>query len=154
MARRTTEIRIPPEESNRDSGKLFVLTEMSAAAGFKWGMDALRALAKGGADVLPDDIRAPNMALIAGLGFRALSSVEGRDIDSLMDRLMACVAYYPNPAERTIFRVPDGLPPFESDIEEVSTHFLLRKEAFQLSAGFLLSAMKSKASETAAAPKF
>lgn len=144
--RKTSEVRIPAVEGNRDSGKLFVVTEMPALQGFKWGVDALRALARAGAEVLPDDIKSPNMALLAGLGFRALSMADGAEVDSLMDRLATCATYYPDSSRREVSRPVTGLPPFENDVEEVSTHFLLRKEAFDLSIGFLLGAMTSKAS--------
>lgn len=139
---------IPPTEGNRDGGKHFVIVEMSASSGFEWGMDALRTLARAGADVLPDDIQSPNMAMLAGLGFRALSMADGTEVKSLMDRLMACVNYVPDPSKPQLTRGPQGTIGSMDDscIEEVSTHFLLRKEAWSVSLGFLLTVMQSKAS--------
>ncbi len=136
MARKTKTVRIPMQEGNRDKGKMFIVTEMSAMAAEKWGRDAFKALARGGLDILPDEMEGANLALLAGYGFKALAAASTDEIDSLMARLMTCVTYVPDPAHPEVYRGVTGLPPFEEDVAEYRTRLLLQKEAFELSLGF------------------
>ncbi len=141
MARQTREIRIGVE-GKRDQDKLFVVTEMSAAAAEKWGRRAFQALARAGLDILPDEIEGANLAMIAGFGFKALASAPTDEIDWLMAQLMACVVYVPDPANPAITRGGSGQPLFENDIEEYATRLRLQKEAFELSLGFSIPVVK------------
>lgn len=141
--RKTKEIRIPVQDGNRDSAKLFVVTEMSAMAAEKWGRDAFKALARGGLDILPDEMEGANLALLAGYGFRALAAASTDEIDSLMARLMLCVTYVPDPSHPEVNRAVTGAAPYENDVEEYRTRLLLQKEAFEISLGFSIPVAKS-----------
>jgi hypothetical protein len=125
----------------RDTGKTFLLTEMSAAKAEKWGQRALGVMIRGGVD-LPDLLAASGFSGIVSVGFMALFAAPWGDVEPLLDELMTCVQAVPDQNKP----VPRGL--FEGDIEEVSTLVKLRLEAFELSSGFsvagALSDLKSK----------
>jgi len=121
-------------DSNRDAGKVFHLTEMSAAHAERWAGRALRALARSGVP-LPDDIEQAGMAELASVGFRALAGVDDATFDSLMDEIMGCVSV----KEKALVRALT-----DDDIEEVSTRLTLRLEVFQLITGFSLTAVRQR----------
>ena len=69
MARKTKEIRITSgtAETNRDFGKVYMLTEMSAYDAERWGADAFQGLVKAGVEV-PDDLSGAGIVAIATMG--------------------------------------------------------------------------------------
>ena len=147
--RKSVEVRLGPE-GGRDAGKVFVVTEMSATAAEKWGLRAFQALAKGNVDI-PLDIADGGLPQIAAFGFRAIASASGDDVDWLMARLMDCVAYVPDPARPEVWRgsgvresAPNAVGPLlESDIEEAKTRLRLKMEAFEVTLGFSMAAVRS-----------
>lgn len=128
----------------RDKGKAFLLTEMPASQAEKWAARALLALVGAGVEV-PDNIREMGMAAMAGVGLRALTSIEWHDAEPLLDEMMGCVRYMPNPNEPSVTSVL-----VEDDIEEVATRVLLRSEVFGLHVGFSPAAELSKLRASAA----
>ena len=149
MARKTKEVRITSGtlETNRDHGKLFVITEMSAMNAERWASDALHGLTQAGVE-LPDDIKSAGTMGIATLGMKALGGVPPDVMHDLMDRMMTCIVYYPDPQRREVFRPATGLPPYENDIEEISTLARLRGECFMLHTNFTWADVKSLAAQT------
>lgn len=120
--------------AGRDAGKVFRLTEMPAAQAEKWAVKAFLAAAKGGIQ-LPDNIADSGFAGIAQVGFGLLSNMPPELAFDLLDEMMACIQFQPNPAKPEVVR---GL--VDDDIEEVLTRIHLRKAVFDLHVDFSLAA--------------
>ena len=73
MSRRTLIYTV--KSDNRDKGKKFQITEMSASRGEAWAMRALLALMAGGVN-LPEGFERMGMAGLAEVGIRALSNLQ------------------------------------------------------------------------------
>lgn len=123
---------------NRDKGKTFVITEMPASRAEKWATRALIAISRAGVD-MPDDIAAAGMAGLAVVGFQAITRVAFADAEPLLDEMMACAVFVPNPAQPLVFRDIR-----EDDVEEVSTLAKLRDEVVHLHTGFSPAAELSR----------
>ena len=138
MARKTKTITIPRAEGNRDSGKTFLLTEMSAAQSEKWALRALGAIANSGLDIPPDVMRLGMGALVA-VGFKGLLTMQFDEAEPLLDEMMDCIVIVPNPKEPGVVRPVD-----DEDIEDVTTRLTLRSEVFELHTGFSPAGFLSK----------
>lgn len=130
--RKTAEVHI--EDEGRDQGKIFVIQEMSATKAEKWAMRALSVLARSGADI--GAIGGGGMQQMAFAGMDALTKLDYDLAEPLLDELMTCVTYRPDP-NRPYTR--DWL---EEDIEEVPTLLKLKWEAFLLHASFFMKGSK------------
>jgi len=122
------------EENNRDHGKHFKVTEMSAWDLEKWARDALIVLARSGVDI-GDVAPEEGFAGIMRAGTRAdvLMQLKGEDLEPLMDRMLLCVQFISDPKH------PDFLQPLKpEDIEELSTIMRLRTEVMRLHQNFSL----------------
>lgn len=135
MARKTANYRVPTE--GRDIGKLFVITEMSAAQAESWATRALLALIGANTDV-PDNVAELGTAGLAELGLRSLAKLKWEVAEPLLAEMMSCVEIVPDPAKTHVRR-----PLIEDDIEEVSTRLALRMEWWNLHMGFLLAVAPS-----------
>jgi len=143
--RRTKEITIswgaPPADpehpktgENRDHGKRFLLTEMSAFAAERWAMRLTLAMTKCGLDV-PEG--ATNWGAILAYGvMKGIGSLPWNEAEPLLDEMLSCVRVIED-------RIPEGRPPTEDDIEEVQTRLLLRQEVFELHCGFSVAEILS-----------
>jgi len=128
MARK--EIDYSVDGDNRDTGKLFRITEMPSTEAEWWAIRAGLAMAKNGVEV-PDNIADMGMHEMARIGLGMLTKVDPVDAKPLLDELMKCVKIIPDPSNRNIVRSL-----VDSDIEEVSTRLKLRAEVFKLHVGF------------------
>jgi hypothetical protein len=142
MARKELFLTIPDE--GRDKGKMFKLTEAPAIQADKWGIRALLALNKSGADI-PDEIMKLGLVGVLVVGVHKLRGVAWEDLEPLLDEMMSCVMMVPTPSRREIIRMV-----MADDIEEIATLSLLRKEVFTLHMGFTAPAATSKSPEAAA----
>lgn len=122
----------------RDLNKTFRLTEMPAAQGEKWAMRALLALVAGGVD-LPEGFEDSGMAGLATVGLRALSGLQWKDAEPLLDEMMACVQVLPDSKKSYLVR-----PLLEGDIEEVRTRIELRTQVWKLHTDFLMPGAELK----------
>lgn len=122
MARVTIEHKITAK--NRDTGKVFVITEMSAVQAHKWASKALFAILNSGGEI-PDEMLKMGLPGIAAAGMGAVSSIPFAVAEPLLDELMSCVKIR---QELT----PDGRPLMPEDIEEMSTIFDLQGKVLQL----------------------
>ena len=125
MALKTKKIVI---EKDRDSGKEFLITEMSAAKIDNWAMRVLLALAGSNIDVGAASDGILGMAKVA---LSALGKIPPETAIPLLDELLECVQI-----------VPKGGSPRElnldlNDIEDFTNLFFLRKEVFQMHTDFL-----------------
>jgi hypothetical protein len=146
MTRRTDQFTVTKaligQKENRDFGKIYLLTEMSAWAAEKWAARALLAIMKS-AD-LPEDFASAGLSGVAALGMKAFGGIMPDALLPLMDEMLACVQVIPDPKHP----MPRGL--VEEDIEEINTLFEIRKRLLDLHLGFSLAAKLSAFSASAA----
>lgn len=119
---------------DKERGKKFLLTEMSAVRAEKWATRALIALINSGIQ-LTDDEASAGMAGIAQVAARGAFKFTGggmsfAEFEPLLDEMLECVQIKEPAATRTLT---------EDDIEEVPTLFLLRSEVLKLHTGFSLA---------------
>lgn len=134
MARKETYFTVPKgvEGFDRDDGKVFFIREMPALQAEKWAMRAFLALAKAGVDI-PENIATAGFAGVAMVGLASLGGVDFAEAEPLLDELLTCVQYVPDPSKPVIMRA-DFVQ--AGDIEEVPTFLLLRREVFELHSNF------------------
>lgn len=135
MARKTT---VFVATSERDKGKHFVITEMSAMKAEKWAAKALFAIGRAGVEI-PPDLMGAGMAGIAVVGIKAITSLAFEEADPLLDEMMGCAVFMPSPDKPMVTRVPR-----EDDIEDVATILALRDEVVKLHLGFSIAACLSE----------
>jgi hypothetical protein len=128
MARKVLTYTVTDE--GRDLGKAFVLTEMSATQAERWGMRAMMALLKGDVE-LPEDAISGGLQALAAAGFKAFGKIDYADAAPLLDEMMTCVTFMPDPARPQVVRRL-----MDDDIEEVVTRLRLRAEIFKLHVSF------------------
>lgn len=131
--------------AGRDAGKVFRITEMPADQAERWAVKAFLAAAKGGVK-LPEAAAESGFAGIAQMGFSMLANMPPELAFELLDEMMACVQYQPNPAKPEVVR---GL--IADDIEEVMTRLQLRKAVFDLHVDFSQAAATSTSASPSAA---
>ena len=135
MSRKTVTITI--EEKNRDHGKKFKITEMSAVALDKWASKALLALANSSADLpLDDAIGIQGWAKLVDKSFlfKIFSQLKYELARPLYDELLSCCAYIDGV---TATGRELSISNADEIIEELSTLFKLRWEVLKLSFDFL-----------------
>lgn len=127
MALKTKQITI---ENGRDKGRVFLITEMSAAHADNWAMRALIALANGGVD-LGNLSPQQGMMGMAGVALDALGRLKADDAIPLLNELLDCVQIIPEGGQ------PRPLNMDFNDVEDFTTLWRLRKEVFALHTDFL-----------------
>lgn len=127
MALKTKQITI---EHGRDKGRVFLITEMSAAHADNWAMRALIALANGGVD-LGNLSPQQGMMGMAGVALDALGRLKADDAIPLLNELLDCVQIIPEGGQ------PRPLNMDFNDVEDFTTLWRLRKEVFALHTDFL-----------------
>jgi hypothetical protein len=148
--RKTKTITVPSDDpTNRDAGKVYLLTELPAARSEKWAARVLLALLASGIKI-PDKTAKAGLAGLASMGGSVVSGTAGvpwEVVEPLLDEMMACV--------QLMVGKPGGIAvprPImtDDDIEEISTRLLLRKEVLELHLGFSLAAFLSTQDSEAA----
>lgn len=129
MARKTA--MFPITEAGRDKGKVFLITEMSAARAESWAMRVLLALMSGNVEI-PEGFQELGMAGLAELGMRSLGALKWEVAEPLLAEMLECVEYIPDPNKTHVHR-----PLIEDDIEEVASRLKLRIEVWKLHMDFL-----------------
>lgn len=127
MALKTKQITI---EHGRDKGRVFLITEMSAAHADNWAMRALIALANGGVD-LGDLSPQQGMMGMVRVALDALGRLKADDAIPLLNELLDCVQIIPEGGQ------PRPLNMDFNDVEDFTTLWRLRKEVFALHTDFL-----------------
>lgn len=132
MARKTKEF---TATTDRDKGRRYLITEMSAAQGEKWAYRFLLAMGRSGITV-PEGYERLGMegfgVMIGSIGLRALFGMQFTDAEPLLDEMMACVQFIPE-GGTAANAVPLLL---EGHIEETQTIWQLRDEVVALHVGF------------------
>lgn len=132
MSRKTARLTI--EDDNRDKGKSFVITELSAERAERWALRALLALSAAGIDV-PEQASNAAMAGMASVGMSMLARLDFDIAEPLLAEMMDCVQIdMGNGVVRDLLEGDCG------DIEEVMTRFQLRKAVLELHLGFSIAA--------------
>lgn len=121
-------------DEGRDKGKVFKLTEMGADPAERWALRLIFAMMNAGIE-MPDDIESMGMAGLLVMGLRSLGKIPYPLAEPLLDELMGCVSIIPDPGKPNVVRSL-----IESDIEEVKTRLMLKKEVFDLHTGFFTDA--------------
>ena len=135
MARKTVTYKVDSE--GRDHGKVFLLTEMSAAKAESWAMRVLLALIANNVN-MPDNYEELGMAGLAEVGLKGISGLKWEVAEPLLAEMLEGIEIIPDPAKTHVKR-----PIVESDIEEVVTRLKLRMEVFNLHVDFSLAAVQS-----------
>lgn len=138
------------DDEGRDKGKVFLITEMSAAQGEAWACRALLAL-MGSNTQLPDGFESLGMAGLAELGFKMLANLRWDIAEPLLAEMMACLKIIPDPKKLSVVRDLLETTGNGEDIEEISTRFKLKAEVFKLHTGFLKAVAPSLFEKAAAA---
>lgn len=128
MARK--EIYYTVEDKGRDQGKVFFIREMAASQAEWWAIRAGLAMAKNGVN-LPDNFSDMGMAGMAKVGLEMVAQISPDEARPLLDELMKCIQFVPDPANQSIKRAL-----IDDDTEEVMTRLKLRSEVFKLHVDF------------------
>lgn len=123
MSRKEVEITIDKE--NRDKGKKFRITEMSAFDAEAWAMRAISGMAASGVDLAGEVVRSPSVEALASIGITAFLKIERKEQEELSQQLLDCVRVVFDAKGNTRELLP-------SDIEEPSTLFALRLKTLEL----------------------
>jgi hypothetical protein len=126
----------PGTPENRDAGKKYLITEVSASQAEEWGLRALMALGTSGI-VVPQEISDAGLVGAVLVGFQAfMGAREDAVLPLWREMLPACVQYQPSEGVVHPYR--------EADIEEVSTRLELRKQVLELHTGFTVAELVLK----------
>ncbi|EFB9235703.1 hypothetical protein INE26_004784 [Escherichia coli] len=130
MARK--EIPFIVEDDNRDNGKEFIITEMSAWDADELAQDLFRSMGESGFSGIPADVIAMGCAGLATLGLNVISAASPEVARELRDRLMSTVqiviTHEGSRQVRTVKPV---------DFEEVSTIRQVMDKVFKVNFDFL-----------------
>jgi hypothetical protein len=144
MARKTKLVTISAD--GRDRGKCFLITEMVATRAEDWAARLLFSLDR--AIDLPDDVMELGAAAVLSMGISVIRGLHIDDAKPLLDEMMACVEFVPDPSKKDAATGnPVAMPLFEEHIEEVATRLLLRAEVVELHTGFSVTAALSRLGE-------
>ena len=116
-------------KTGRDADKRFLVTEMPLLKADKWAQRALFALASGGVDAGTLDLSG-GMLEMAKFAFAAIGNIDPQVGGDLLDELLECVQIIPSGGNPRDFDV-------ETEIQDLKTLYLLRKEALFLHIDFL-----------------
>ncbi len=114
----------------RDAGKRYLITEMPASQGEWWALEAFFAMAAAGVEI-SDEVARTGLVGIVNLGFNALGKIPLEKAKPLIDKLMSCVAFLPDPNNNDVVRAL-----VESDCEEIMTRIQLKRMALSIHTDF------------------
>lgn len=127
------------EVRNRDTGKSYLITEMPVLQADNWANRVLTALCSGGIDVRGLDIShgldtssMGGILQLANLAIQGFGNLKPYISQPLLDELIyKTVKFIPSGGEPRTLDIEDA-----GDVEEVTTLWFLRKEAFNLHVDF------------------
>ena len=132
------EIDVIADGDNRDSGKVYHITEMSAGAIEEWAERFLFALLKASPSAGEKLDLSQGASSVAAAGLKLLPLINYDDVKPLLDKMMQCVTIIPDPSKPHIRRSL-----IDSDTEELSTRLQIRAAWFGLHFDFSQAAVKS-----------
>jgi len=131
MARKET---IFVADTGRDTGKKFLITEMSASQAENWAFRVILAIGNAGIEV-PEGLAMQGMAGLMAIGYMNLLKIPFEAAQPLLEEMIGCVQIIPSAnLKRKLI---------EEDIEEVATRLQLRKAIWGLHMDFFLEENQS-----------
>ena len=129
---RKVETAIVPEWGARDAGKMFRITEMSAAHAEKWAWRGLLML-KGSGAAIPEGVEHLGMVGVFRVGLNAFlgGSIRFEELEPWLDEMMGCLTFVSDQKHLELAR-----PLLEDDISEVKTRLWLRSEIIRVHTDF------------------
>ena len=121
-------------DTGRDTGKQFIITEMSASQAESWAFRVILAVGNAGIEI-PEGLASQGMAGLMAIGYMNLLKIPFDAAKPLLDDMMGCVQIVPSSSIRRAL--------IEEDIEEVVTRLQLRKAVWSLHIDFFLDGSKS-----------
>lgn len=133
--RKVEDVTVPAEWGARDKGKVYRITEASAAQAEKWGYRLVIAL-KGTTAAIPESIAPLGLIAVAIRGFNSFlaADVDFAKLEPLLDEMMSCVQII---RDRSVPYMASPLIS-DDDIEEVKTIMWLRSEVLRIHTNFSL----------------
>jgi len=120
--------------TGRDTGKQFLITEMSASKAENWAFRVILAIGNAGIEI-PEGLAMQGMAGLMTIGYMNLLKIPFESAKPLLDEMMTCVQIMPSTnVKRNLI---------EEDIEEVATRLQLRKSIWELHMDFFLEEKQS-----------
>ncbi len=121
------------EDNNRDKGKEFIITEMSAWDADELAQDIFRAMGESDFSEIPADVIAMGCAGLATVGLSVLSASSPEVARTLRNRLMSTVQIaITHEGQQQVRKVNGSI-----DFEEVSTIRKIMDKVFQVNFDFL-----------------
>lgn len=133
----------PEDQRNRDAGKTFIVTEVSAVEAEEWGLRALMALGTSGV-VVPNEIIKAGLLGVVLVGYQAfMGAREDAVLPLWREMLPRCVT----------MKQSEGISmPWSTNlVEEVSTLTILRQAILELHTGFTLAELVKRVGEATSA---
>ena len=121
-------------DTGRDTGKQFLITEMSDSQAENWAFRVILAIGNAGIEI-PEGLAAQGMSGLLAIGYMNLLKIPFEAAEPLLNEMMDCVQIIPS------VNVKRKL--FEDDIEEVITRLQLRKSIWDLHMDFFLDSTQS-----------
>lgn len=143
-----------PEE-NRDAGKVFLITEVSAVQAEEWGLRALMALGTSGI-VVPQEVADAGVIGVVMIGYQAFMGASPAEVLPLWrEMLPACVSQWvssevSHPWNPTLVEETSTLLKLRQNILELHTGFTLAEIALNFKTK--ISALKSNSPDTSTSP--
>lgn len=140
-----------PGKENRDAGKSFVITEVSAVQSEEWALRALLALGMSGISV-PQEMADAGLIGFVLIGYQAFMGAKPDEVLPLWREILPACVKYKAPSQ-SIDGADIVMPWSPGLIEEVSTLLLLRQRILEMHTGFTLAEIAQKLREATLAKK-
>jgi hypothetical protein len=149
MARRTKFVTIEGDpEKNRDVGKTYIITEVSAMQAEEWAVRAFMALGTSGIRI-PDELMNAGLVGVALIGYQVFMGAQPEAVLPLWrEMLPSCVQLR---GVESAQGTQVALPWSPTIVEEVSTMMVLRQAILELHTGFTLAEAALRLKEAASA---
>lgn len=148
---RTVVITEKEGEQNRDKGKTFVVTEVSAVQAEEWALRALMTLGTSGF-IVPQEMADAGLIGVALIGYQAFMGARQEEVLPLWREMLPACVKYKAPAEAA--SGADILMPWSASlVEEVSTLLTLRQQILEVHTGFTLAEFALRFQQAASASR-
>ncbi|WP_041866696.1 hypothetical protein [Sodalis glossinidius] len=127
------------KEQNRDAGKVFIITKMSAVAGEYLAEEMFRVMGQSRFYSIPPEVVQMGTAGLATVGLTALANADREAARLISQRLLSTVKIRIKHEGKVIERALDP----DNDFEEISTLRALKDNVFRLNFDFLTVAAES-----------
>ena len=133
----------PGEKENRDAGKSFLITEVSAVQAEEWGLRAIMAIGTSGF-IVPQEMADAGLIGAAIVGYQAFMGASEAAVLPLWREMLPACVQGKTPIEENQFGHQILMPWHPGLVEEVSTLVLLRQKILELHTGFTLAELAQR----------